>query len=62
MQLRSGVAVALAASYSSDSTRSLGTTICPGCSPKKKKKKNTITESFEGRQSSYSLSKFMIYI
>ena len=41
MQLRSGVAVAvaLAGSYSSDLTPSLGTSICSGCGPKKSKKK-----------------------
>ena len=33
------VAVVQASSYSSDSTPSLGTSICLGCSPKKKKKK-----------------------
>ena len=40
-QLRSLVAVAVAksGSCSSDSTPSLGTSICPGCSPKKKKRK-----------------------
>ena len=39
--LRSGVAVALAwaGSYSSDSTPSLGTTICQGCGPKRTKTK-----------------------
>ena len=41
MWLGSGVAVAVvwAGSYSSDSTPSLGTSICRGCSPKKTKKK-----------------------
>ena len=33
------VAVAVAGSYSSDSNPSLGTSICCGCSPKKKGKK-----------------------
>ena len=33
------VAVAVAGSCSSDSTPSLGTSICRGCGPKKKKKK-----------------------
>ena len=33
------VAVAYAGSCSSDSTPSLGTSICPGCGPKKEKKK-----------------------
>ena len=32
-------AVAVAGSYSSDSTPSLGTSICPGCSPKKTKRR-----------------------
>ena len=42
MWLGSGVAVAevLADSYSSDSTPSLGTSICRECSPKKTKDKN----------------------
>ena len=42
MQLRSYVAVAVVSvgSRSSDSTRSLGTSICHECGPKKKKKKN----------------------
>ena len=35
MQLRSGVAVAVAGLYSSDWTPSLGTSICRGCGPKK---------------------------
>ena len=35
MGLRSGVAVAVAGSYSSDSTPSLGTSICSGRGPKK---------------------------
>ena len=41
MQLRSGVAaaVAWASGYKSDSTPSLGTSICHGCSPKKRRKK-----------------------
>ena len=41
MQLRSrvAVAVAVAGSYSSDSTPSLGTSICHGCSPKKQTNK-----------------------
>ena len=41
MQLRSGVAVAVAQAgrYSSNSTPSLGTSICCGCGPKKKKAK-----------------------
>ena len=40
--LRSGVAVAVAqaCSYSSDSTPSLGTSICCGCGPQKTKKKS----------------------
>ena len=40
MQLRSGIAVAVAyaSGYSSDSTPSLGTSICHGCSPKKFKR------------------------
>ena len=40
MRLRSSVAVAVAqaGSYSSDWTPSLGTSICHGCSPTKKKK------------------------
>ena len=37
--LGSGVAVALAGSYSSDSTPSLETSICHGCGLKKQKKK-----------------------
>ena len=37
MQLRSGIAVA--GSYSSDLTSSLGTSICHGCCPKKERKK-----------------------
>jgi len=36
MKLGSHVAVAQASSYCSDSTPSLGTSICHGCSPKKK--------------------------
>ena len=51
MQLGSGVAVAVvyAGSYSSDSTPSLGTSICHRCSPKaagvalKRQKKKSIT-------------------
>jgi len=41
MQLRSNVATAVAQAYScsSDSTTSLGTSICHGCDPKKKEKK-----------------------
>ena len=41
MWLRSGIAVAVAyaGSCSSDSTPSLGTSVCPECNPKKKKKK-----------------------
>ena len=44
MWLGSDVAVAVvwAGGYSSDSTSSLGTSICPRCSPKKKKKKKKI--------------------
>ena len=40
-QLGSGIAVAVAegGSYSSDSTPSLGTSLCHRCSPKKKKKR-----------------------
>ena len=40
MRLRSGVAVAVAeaGSYSSDSTPSLGTSVCCGCGPKKIKR------------------------
>ena len=43
-QLRSGIAVAVvqARSYSSDSAPSLGTSICLGCGPKKKKEKKEI--------------------
>ena len=43
MQLRSGVAVAVAwvSSYRSDSTPSLGTSIYHGCGPKKEKEKST---------------------
>ena len=39
--LRSGVAVAVvkAGTYSSDSTPSLGTSICRGCGPRKDKKR-----------------------
>ena len=37
-QLRSGVAVAQACSYSSDLIPSLGTSVCCGCGPKMKKK------------------------
>ena len=37
MQLGSGVAMAVAAGYSSHSTPSLGTSIGPKCGPKKKK-------------------------
>ena len=42
-RLRSGVAVAVAqaSSYSSDSTPSLGTSICHKCGPKKKKERKT---------------------
>ena len=36
MQLRYGVAVAVASSCGSDSTPSLGTSVCSRCSPKKK--------------------------
>ena len=39
MWLGSHVAVAVAGSYSCDLTPSLGTSICCGCGPKKKKKK-----------------------
>ena len=39
MRLRSGVAVAVASSYSSESTPSLGTSICCWCSPKETKDK-----------------------
>ena len=39
MWLGSYVAVAVAGSYSSDMTPSLGTSICCKCGPKKKKKK-----------------------
>ena len=39
MQLRSGVAVVQAGSSSSDLLPSLGTSMCLGCSPLKKKKK-----------------------
>ena len=39
MGLGSGVSVAVAGSCSSDSTPSLGSFICHGCSPKKTKKK-----------------------
>ena len=48
MQLGSGVAVlvAQASSCSSYSTLSLGTSICHGCSPKKKKKKILLIISF----------------
>ena len=43
MQLRSGVAaaVAWASGYKSDQTPSLGTSICHGCSPKKERSKQT---------------------
>ena len=43
-QLGSSVAVALAQAggYSSDSNPSLGTSVCQGCSPKKKKKKKKV--------------------
>ena len=39
MRLGSSVAVVQAGSCSSDSTPSLGTSICCGCGPEKKKKK-----------------------
>ena len=39
MRLGSHMAVAVAGSYSSDSTPSLGTPICCECGPKKTKKK-----------------------
>ena len=47
MWLRSDVAVAMANSYSSDSTPNLGTSKCCGCGPKnrrKKKKEETIAQ------------------
>ena len=51
MWLWSGVAVAVvsASSYSSDSTPSLGTSICRGCSPKKQQQTN------KQRQRNYSV-------
>jgi len=44
------VAVAVVSSYSSDSTPSLGTSICRGCSPKKtnKTKQNKIDQEING--------------
>ena len=47
MRLGSLIAVALvyASSYSSDSTPSLGTSICRGCSPRKGKKKEGSTRN-----------------
>ena len=47
MQLGSSVAVAVAwaSSYNSDSTPSLGISICHGCSHKKKKKKKKINKN-----------------
>ena len=44
MRLGSGVAVAVvhASSYSSNYNPSLGTSICHGCSPKKKQRKKKI--------------------
>ena len=44
MWLGSGMAVAEAGSCSSDSTPSMGTSICHGCVPKKKKKKKKKTK------------------
>ena len=41
MQLGSGVAMAKAGSYSSDSTPSLGTSMCRRCRPKKEKKEKS---------------------
>ena len=54
-RLRSGVAVtvAQASSYSSDSTSSLGTSMCHGCSPKETKrerKKERKKKRKEGRK------------
>ena len=43
MQLGYGLAEAVADGYSSDSTPSLGTSICCGCSPKQKRKTNKQT-------------------
>jgi len=40
------VVVAVASSYSSDSTPSLGTSICSGYGPKKTNKKRTIKNNF----------------
>ena len=42
MRLGSHVAVAVAGSYSSDSTPSLGTSICCGCGPEKQKIKEKV--------------------
>ena len=39
-------AVVRAGSYSSDSTPSLGTSICPGCGPKKQKKKRLVHKAY----------------
>ena len=53
MRLRSGVAVAQAGSCSSDSTSSLGTSMCRRCSPRKqksKKKKNEASFALSGNQ------------
>ena len=53
MQLGSPVTVAMAQTggYNSDWTRSLETSICHGCSPKKqkKKKKKTQTKNLQGK-------------
>ena len=52
MLLRSHVAVAVmqAVSYSSDSSPSLGPSICRGCSPKKTKRKERRREGRKGKK------------
>ena len=49
-QLRSHIAVAVAGSYSSNWTSSLGTSICCGCGPKKDKNKNKKTTDIQNTQ------------
>ena len=58
MGLRSCVAVAVASSYSSDLTPSLGTSLCHRCGPKKEKKKKLYDQiNFWGHQSKLPLDR-----
>ena len=63
MQLRSGVAVAeaVASSYSSNSTPSLGTSICHRCRPKKTKKRKEKRKRKKRRKEKDTTDKVLLF-